>query len=384
MAVSEKQLLANRENAKRSTGPRTPEGKAVSRTNALRHGLCAEVVPLPDEDPVALEADRRAFVEEIAPRGRMARRYAEQAYADFLRLIRFERAEDAAMLENVAGADREWLIAREQERRKAFATLAESPTVSVHILESSPEGCLELVDAWRGIAGRIQRREPLELEGEPRPIDLLALHRTARLRYKQLDRAYESGRTANPSDPTAGERFREAERGLLEIATDIAEEYEELSEAVRPDYEFRRSLAPRMAQVDLSPAGRTRRRYASAASRAMHLRIALAKQAAAEPERWDSGASALLRRPEPVSQQSVAPQRSPVEPAPARERSASTPAGSTSPSTPTAPASTREERRNEPISASLAGWTADDFGPAKADRLPFSIVPPPRMRSGTS
>src|SRR6266705_846206 len=39
-----RQLEANRQNARRSTGPRTDEGKLQSRRNALRHGLTAETV----------------------------------------------------------------------------------------------------------------------------------------------------------------------------------------------------------------------------------------------------------------------------------------------------------------------------------------------------
>jgi hypothetical protein len=42
--TSLRQLEANRENAQRSTGPRTDQGKRVSRRNALRHGLAAETV----------------------------------------------------------------------------------------------------------------------------------------------------------------------------------------------------------------------------------------------------------------------------------------------------------------------------------------------------
>ena len=48
--TSAKQIAANRENAKRSTGPRTKAGKFRSRKNALRHGLASAILEGSPED----------------------------------------------------------------------------------------------------------------------------------------------------------------------------------------------------------------------------------------------------------------------------------------------------------------------------------------------
>jgi hypothetical protein len=50
-----KQIDANRQNAQRSTGPRSPEGKAASRFNALKSGIDAQAQVIPGEDPAQLE-----------------------------------------------------------------------------------------------------------------------------------------------------------------------------------------------------------------------------------------------------------------------------------------------------------------------------------------
>jgi hypothetical protein len=45
------QTEANRRNASCSTGPRSAQGKANARLNAIKHGLRAEQLVLPTEDP---------------------------------------------------------------------------------------------------------------------------------------------------------------------------------------------------------------------------------------------------------------------------------------------------------------------------------------------
>jgi hypothetical protein len=48
--TSQKRIEANRRNARKSTGPRTVEGKSIVRRNALRHGLAAEELVVLGED----------------------------------------------------------------------------------------------------------------------------------------------------------------------------------------------------------------------------------------------------------------------------------------------------------------------------------------------
>ena len=55
MPLSEAQLNANRANAQKSTGPRTPEGKQKSSLNAFRHGITAQVMIMPKEEMEAYQ-----------------------------------------------------------------------------------------------------------------------------------------------------------------------------------------------------------------------------------------------------------------------------------------------------------------------------------------
>lgn len=47
---SQQKIDANRANSRKSTGPRTDEGKAVSRNNAFKHGMRSRAIVAPDED----------------------------------------------------------------------------------------------------------------------------------------------------------------------------------------------------------------------------------------------------------------------------------------------------------------------------------------------
>lgn len=58
---------SSRRNAQLSTGPRTPEGKAVSSHNALTHGLTTNRTVLPGENPEDFQTLLAEFEQEFQP-----------------------------------------------------------------------------------------------------------------------------------------------------------------------------------------------------------------------------------------------------------------------------------------------------------------------------
>ncbi|MEQ1715388.1 MAG: hypothetical protein ABL907_05300 [Hyphomicrobium sp.] len=93
--ATEQQITANRLNAMRSTGPATPEGKAASRRNALKHGLTAKDVVIEGEDPELFVAYRQGLLHELAPLGAIEQHLADLVIFDLWRLLRVPKLEAA-------------------------------------------------------------------------------------------------------------------------------------------------------------------------------------------------------------------------------------------------------------------------------------------------
>jgi hypothetical protein len=91
--TSEKQVLANRRNAQKSTGAKTPEGKASVRFNAMKHGLLAQDVLLPGEDETALKELGKLLRDELQPVGGMENLLVDRIVDAYWRLRRLGRVE---------------------------------------------------------------------------------------------------------------------------------------------------------------------------------------------------------------------------------------------------------------------------------------------------
>jgi hypothetical protein len=90
---SDKQTRANRRNALNSTGPKTPQGKAAARQNALRHGLLSAEMLVPGEDEAALKELSERLRDELRPVGELEGLLVERIIAAAWRVRRLGRVE---------------------------------------------------------------------------------------------------------------------------------------------------------------------------------------------------------------------------------------------------------------------------------------------------
>jgi hypothetical protein len=91
--TSDKQTRANRRNALKSAGPRTPEGKAAVRLNALRHGLLSREILLRGKDGEALRELGESVRTELQPVGELEHLLVDRIIAACWRLRRVGRVE---------------------------------------------------------------------------------------------------------------------------------------------------------------------------------------------------------------------------------------------------------------------------------------------------
>ena len=123
-------MAANRANAQKSTGPRTNEGKAASKRNAVKHGILSREVLVAGEDHQELTALQEWFEKDLQPVGPMEVMLVGQIVATHWRLRRVLAAESGEIL-------------REAALQRASATSNALPPA----LEETAAGC-KLLQTW--------------------------------------------------------------------------------------------------------------------------------------------------------------------------------------------------------------------------------------------
>jgi hypothetical protein len=95
LMATDKQIAANRLNAQKSTGPKTPEGRVAVRLNGVKHGLYAETLVLPGESESDFTALLGSYEAEHQPATPTEEALVQQLTMAMWRLRRLYHAEAA-------------------------------------------------------------------------------------------------------------------------------------------------------------------------------------------------------------------------------------------------------------------------------------------------
>ena len=95
--ASQAQIRANQENAQKSTGPTSIEGKKKSSMNAVTHGIFSNIAILPGEDESFMRNLREDILATYQPQDTMERCLVDRIYIAMVRQVRLCEAEAAKL-----------------------------------------------------------------------------------------------------------------------------------------------------------------------------------------------------------------------------------------------------------------------------------------------
>lgn len=95
--TTEAQIKANQENAKKSTGPTSIEGKQRSSMNAITHGIFANIPLLPGENEEQFKILREDLIKTYQPIDTMEMHLVQRIYLGLIRQKRLQEAEAAKL-----------------------------------------------------------------------------------------------------------------------------------------------------------------------------------------------------------------------------------------------------------------------------------------------
>jgi hypothetical protein len=172
LVTTDKQIAANRRNALRSTGPKTSEGKAAVRHNALRHGLLSRDIFIDTGEGREDAQEYAALLEELRdalqPEGRLELILMEKIAVAYWRLCRAARAEVGVLRRAFNGLGRPRREAQEEALRCDLEELdrdVESFRSAALLKDVGPFGGPTAVDLQRESREETHRRLRKHLPG---------------------------------------------------------------------------------------------------------------------------------------------------------------------------------------------------------------------------
>jgi hypothetical protein len=326
--ISTKRAEANRRNAAdHATGPRTLSGKSRARLNAVTHGLTAETLILPGEDPRAFQRLLDDWTAQLEPANPFEHDLVRQVATLSWRLDRADRVQDALIADSLGTdtAEQRRAAVEDLGRRllppprvpnfvRRFGVWADldrlahrgpddpdDPARLLLRLEATADGCRWLLDRWAELrpivdAGTAwpdeQMVQAIRLLGK-RPFDavddfpvltiFVACYVLDRSRPDPFAELWKSttdreaiyyrqrllGRRLREAKPRSKEHAREV---LLEIVDEAVSRLEEQEQVHRRREADLAALRPEILLFDASPEGEWVRREQRKAKRSI-LRI---------------------------------------------------------------------------------------------------------------
>ena len=291
MPCSEARRLANQANALLSSGPKTAEGKAISRRNGLKHGLSGEGVVVPESNAAEVARRAEALEADLQPRSPLGALMIHRLARLSVRMETAADREHAATAKKVRHAFADHDEALEDAADILFDALADEPRKNLRKLKRTPVGVDRLIEAWSEMREGLARNLP-SVWAE------LHLEKLALLTGKKAETAFDSalGALARAMDgdflglstsdgASLADDARRAwarERLAERIAAEIAALEAHRASLDHDAFEQDRVEAPVMALFDPSKEATLARRYESEASRGFYKALKEFRQAEAE------------------------------------------------------------------------------------------------------
>ena len=151
MRTSKARIAANRENARKSTGPKTPMGKARSRVNARKHGLTGDGVALPAEDLAAVAGRFEGMMAEFSPTTIAGGVLVKRAAMLSVRLDRAYEQETANLAIRALSAETDLRDKRLAEAEHLLQEIKQNPATNHRRLMATPEGVDLMIKRWEAM-----------------------------------------------------------------------------------------------------------------------------------------------------------------------------------------------------------------------------------------